>query len=200
MVEHRPLPLLAWGDDRYRKHRARQSARTRVLVLASAAGSIALAATIMVSPHPRLVWNTSASAPVGLYWVTPDTPRRRGDMVVAWVPTQARLLAARRRYLPANIPLVKRVAAIEGDTVCAIGPVVSINGMPVVERRRFDGARRVLPWWQGCVTLRPGQLFLLMVDAADSFDGRYFGPTDPVDIVGRARLIHPKATRGSRDA
>ena len=199
MVEHRPLPLLAWGDDRYRKHRARQSARTRVLVLASAAGSIALAATIMVSPHPRLVWNTSASAPVGLYWVTPDTPRRRGDMVVAWVPTQARLLAARRRYLPANIPLVKRVAAIEGDTVCAIGPVVSINGMPVVERRRFDGARRVLPWWQGCVTLRPGQLFLLMVDAADSFDGRYFGPTDPVDIVGRAWLIRPTTIRGSHD-
>ena len=200
MVEHRNLPLFAWGDDRCRKHRSRRSARTRMLVIAGAAGSIALAATIVVPPHPRLIWNASASAPVGLYWVTPDTPRQRGDMVVAWVPNQARLLAARRRYLPANIPRVKRVAAVEGDTVCAIGPIVSINGIFVAERRRFDGARRVLPWWQGCVTLRPGQLFLLMADAADSFDGRYFGPTDPVDIVGRARLIRPKATRGSHDA
>jgi conjugative transfer signal peptidase TraF len=200
MVEDRNLPLFAWGDDRCRADRTRRSARHHMLVVAGMAASIALASTIALPPHPRLVWNASASAPVGLYWVTFDTPRRRGDMVVAWVPTQARLLAARRRYLPANIPLVKRVAAVEGDTVCAIGPVVSINGMPVVERRRFDGARRVLPWWQGCVTLRPGQLFLLMADATDSFDGRYFGPTDPVDIVGRARLIQPKATRGSRDA
>ena len=35
---------------------------------------VALGATIAVPPHPRLVWNTSASAPVGLYRVTPDAP------------------------------------------------------------------------------------------------------------------------------
>lgn len=189
MVERRDLPLFAWDDTLRREARARRRARTRQLVIAGAIGSIALAATIAVPPHPRLVWNASASAPVGLYRVTPDAPLRAGDMVIAWVPAEARMLAARRRYLPANVPLVKRVAAVAGDTVCAIGPVVSINGLAVVERRRFDGAHRVLPWWQGCITLRAGELFLLMSDAADSFDGRYFGPTGPADVIGRARLI-----------
>lgn len=189
MAERRDLPLFAWSEDLCRQRCARRRARTRLLVIAGAAGSIALAATIAVPPHPRLVWNASASAPVGLYRVTPDAPLRPGDMVIAWVPAEARMLAARRHYLPANVPLVKRVAAVAGDTVCAIGPVISINGLAVVERRRFDGARRVLPWWQGCATLRAGELFLLMSDAADSFDGRYFGPTGPADVIGRARLL-----------
>lgn len=189
MAERRDLPLFAWNDDLCRQRRAQRRARARLLVIAGAAGSIALAATIAIPPHPRLVWNATASAPIGLYRVTPDASIRTGDMVIAWVPAEARMLAARRHYLPANIPLVKRVAAVAGDTICAIGPVISINGVTVVERRRFDGAHRVLPWWQGCVTLGAGELLLLMDDASDSFDGRYFGPTGPTDVIGRARLI-----------
>ena len=199
MAERRDLPLFAWGDDLRRQRRARRHARGRLLLIAGAAGSIALGATIAVPPHPRLVWNASASAPVGLYRVTPDAPLRAGDMVIAWVPAEARIIAARRHYLPANVPLVKRVAAVAGDTICAVGPVISINGVPVAERRRFDGARRVLPWWQGCAILRVGELFLLMDDASDSFDGRYFGPTGPADVIGRATLIGAKPSQGTDD-
>jgi conjugative transfer signal peptidase TraF len=199
MAERRGLPLFAWDDKLRREARARRRARARLLVIAGATGSIALAATIAVPPQPRLVWNASKSAPIGLYRVTPDAPVRAGDMVIAWVPADARTLAARRHYLPANVPLVKRVAAVGGDTVCAVGPVISINGLAVVERSRFDGAHRVLPWWQGCTTLRAGELFLLMTDASDSFDGRYFGPTGPTDVIGRARLIWAKPTQRSND-
>ena len=45
-----------------------------------------------------LVWNASASAPVGFYRVQAGGPIDRGDMVVAWTPEPARSLAARRRY------------------------------------------------------------------------------------------------------
>ena len=111
-------------------------------------------------------------------------------MVIARVPAAWRRLAAVRRYLPTNVPLVKRVAAGAGDRVCASGRRVQVNGRPIVERRAVDGAGRPMRWWTGCVVLDEGALFLLM-DSPDSFDGRYFGPTLRRDIVGGARLIWP---------
>lgn len=195
VVEPRDLPLFAWERDRVRQRRARRQTQARLLLIA--AGSVALAATIAVPPHSRFVWNASASAPIGLYRVTPGARLDRGDMVIAWVPAEARMLAARRHYLPANVPLVKRVVAVAGDTVCAVGPFVSVNGAVVAERRRFDAARRRLPWWEGCATLGEGALLLLMVDAPDSFDGRYFGPTGAEDVIGRARLIWARSGEGN---
>lgn len=151
-------------------------------------GIAGLAATIAAPPRPRLMWNASASAPVGLYRVTPDVRFQRGDVVVARVPGWARRLAAERRYLPLNVPLVKRVAGLTGDRVCAIGVHLFVNGRHVADRQMADGRGRQMPWWRGCLTLSEGQLLLLM-DGPTSFDGRYFGPTRTSDVIGEARLI-----------
>ena len=97
-----------------------------------------------------------------------------------------RTWAARRHYLPRNVPLVKRVAGVAGDTICAVDRVVTANGRPVAMRRAVDATGRPLPAWQGCVQLVPGMVFLLMTETPDSFDGRYFGPTLGQDIIGRA--------------
>lgn len=140
-------------------------------------------------PAPRLVWNASASAPVGLYWVRPGARIAVGDMVVARTPQLFRRLAAERRYLPENVPLVKRVAGQAGDRICASGGTILVNGHKAVRRLAVDGQGRAMPWWQGCRTLAPGQYFLLMQDVPGSFDGRYFGVTDKVDIVGKAHLL-----------
>lgn len=150
--------------------------------------TLALGVTIASPPLPRLVWNASASAPLGLYAVSPGAAVARGDMVIARMPARWRDLAARRRYIPVNVPLVKRVAAGPGDRVCAIHGQIRINGHAVAVQHRIDGHGRIMPHWLGCVTLSGGALFLLM-DAPDSFDGRYFGPTAPGDIVGKARLL-----------
>lgn len=189
MVERPDLPLFAWSDDLHRRRRTRDRARRPALGMIAAAVTLALAATIVRPPHPRLIWNASASAPIGLYRVTSGSGLRAGDMVIAWAPAEARTLAARRHYLPLGVPLVKRVAAVSGDRVCAIGPVISINGKPIAARRRFDRQGRVLPWWRGCVRLGAGELFLLMRGAPDSFDGRYFGPTHVESVVGAAHLL-----------
>jgi conjugative transfer signal peptidase TraF len=154
-------------------------------IAAGVAGLLSLAASGRA--QPRLVWNASASAPIGLYWVDGAAPRV-GDMVVAWAPGPARLLAARRHYLPANVPLVKRVAAMAGARICAAGNWVAIDGRRAARRLRFDGAGRRLPAWTGCHILAGGELFLLM-DSTASFDGRYFGVTPADHVVGRARLI-----------
>src|SRR3546814_5611661 len=76
----------------------------------------------------------SSSAPIGLYVVTPPDRIVVGDMVIAWPPDTARRLGAQRRYIPFNVPLVKRVAAAPGDTVCALGPVIFVEGRAVARR------------------------------------------------------------------
>jgi len=145
-----------------------------------------LMSTLAWPPRPRLVLNASASAPVGLYYVGPALGIGVGDLVIARLPEAARALAARRRYLPSNVPLVKRVAAGPGDTVCAIEEGIWVNGRRIAWRLSRDGAARVMPWWNGCRHLGNGAYFLVMVENTASFDGRYFGPSATEDIVGAA--------------
>lgn len=144
--------------------------------------------TIVWPPVPRLVWNASASAPIGLYRVYPGGSVKAGDMVVARLPGRFRALAAERHYLPANVPLVKRVAAAAGSQVCARRRAILIDNRQVAVRQLSDPHGRPLPWWEGCIRLRSGELLLLM-DAPDSFDGRYVGVTEGDDVIGRAVLL-----------
>lgn len=179
-------PLLAWGDAlRAAKLRRR---RLQKRVAATAIGTAILLGSAVFPPVPRLVWNASASAPIGLYSVSPGALAEPGDTVIARVPGPFRRLAATRRYLPMNVPLVKRVAAAAGDEVCALGQEIFVNGSWIAERRIADGAGRPMPMWTGCVRLRGRQLFLLM-DAPASFDGRYFGVTEGDDVIGKARFL-----------
>lgn len=161
---------------------------SRVTAGIAAAVIAAVTGTLATPPSPRLVWNVSASAPVGLYVVSPGQAVAPGDMVVARTPLPIRRFAAVRRYLPQNVPLVKRVVAVSGQEVCALSAFVYVDGRPVAIRRPADGNGRRMPWWRGCVRLAEGAVLLLM-ERSDSFDGRYFGPTSSADLVGRARLI-----------
>lgn len=189
MPEARDLPLSRWGEEIRRTRVARREQRSRSVAAAVAAFTVtALIASMFWQPRPLLVWNASASAPVGLYAVTSSDHVRAGEMVIAWTPEPARTLAAERRYLPSNVPLVKRVGAAAGDRVCAIGEAIWVNGRHVGARREVDGAGRAMPAWTGCHGLAAGEYFLLM-ESPDSFDGRYFGLTRREDLVGRAVLL-----------
>jgi conjugative transfer signal peptidase TraF len=187
--EARDLPLRRWGEDIRRDRVARREQRSRSTAAAVATFSVtALVATLFWQPRPRLVWNATASAPVGLYAVAAPDRVRAGEMVIAWTPEPFRSLAAERRYLPSNVPLVKRVSAARGDRVCAVGEAVWINGRHAARRREADGQGRPLPRWTDCRDLGEGEYFLLM-DSPDSFDGRYFGITRKEELVGRAVLL-----------
>jgi conjugative transfer signal peptidase TraF len=190
MPEPRDIPLARWGEELRRGRVARRRGRFRLIATASAAvAATAAVATMLWPPRPLLVWNASESAPIGLYAVSAADEVRPGDTVIAWPPAPARALAAERRYLPTNVPLVKRVAAARGDRVCAAGEALWVNGRLEVLRRDSDGAGRPLPWWTGCLDLQDGEYLLLMPGSAASLDGRYFGLTDRRDLVGIARPL-----------
>jgi conjugative transfer signal peptidase TraF len=193
MPEYRELPLFRWGEELRRHRRARRTGRMKIVTAAASAAAVtALFGTLLWPPRPILVWNVTASSPIGLYHVGAQHDFAAGEMVVAWAPDAARRLGAVRHYLPMNVPLVKRVAAVAGDRVCAIGDAISINGRREAERRSMDAAGRPMPRWSGCENLRRGDLFLLTPEVPDSFDGRYFGITRANEVVGSARLLWPR--------
>jgi conjugative transfer signal peptidase TraF len=187
MHEVSDLPLFARGDALRTGRAVRRRCRLVGISAASALGLIAL--PTLVTAGPLLVWNASASAPIGLYAVTPPRALARGDMVVVWLPGPARALAARRHYLPANVPAVKRIVAITGDRVCAKGSHIRVGVATIVPRLAHDRAGRLLPAWNGCRRLGSNELFLLMADAPASFDSRYFGPVPRANVIGQAHLL-----------
>ncbi len=147
-----------------------------------------LLGTIAHPPMPRLIWNASASAPMGLYLIMPAAPLKVGDIVAARAPDGARQLAATRGYLPSGVSLVKRVVAMEGSRICALRSRIIVNGRTVAHRRKRDAEGRAMPWWSGCRWLKRGEV-LLLNRAAASFDSRYFGPVGRTAILGKAVLL-----------
>lgn len=168
----------------------RRQIEQRLCLVMVGAGLLGL--TIICPPAPRLVWNASASVPVGLYLIHPGAPPIKQGFILAALPEPWRGFAARRQYLSENVPLLKRVAAIHGDLVCAFGPIITIDGAMVARRLRKDARGRMLPWWEGCHHLRGGELFLLARDQTGSFDGRYFGVTHRNTLIGTAQLLWSK--------
>ncbi|WP_340266128.1 S26 family signal peptidase [Sphingobium mellinum] len=154
-------------------------------------------AVAVFDPLPRVVWNASASAPLGLYRIEPERDPPVGALVAVMPPEHLGQWLAARGYLGEDVPLLKHVSATPGQRVCRIGAVVSIDTRPVVVARERDGMGRPLPVWQGCRKLRTGELLMLNPDHADSMDGRYFGPLQASTVLGRAI---PILTRDTPDA
>jgi conjugative transfer signal peptidase TraF len=180
--------------------RSRLRARL-VLAGLSACGLAALAWAAFASPSPRLIYNPSDSVPVGWYRVDsldhrPDSPPRPlsvGSIVLTNLPADAAALAAQRGYLPAHIPLLKRIGAIAPQSVCVFDTLVWIDGVPLAAVLPADRLGRELPSWPQCRQLQPGELFLLSVSNPASFDSRYFGPVSASAVIGVAHPVWLKA-------
>ena len=157
------------------------------LISHSAALAVVLAlglATVGVlagqGPAPALI-NESPSLPEGLYLRTATADAPRGAVVAIRQP------AAVRPYLaglgvPADVRLLKRVAARGGDAVCSDGRWL-IAPMRLVRIHAHDRAGAPLPAWRGCRLLAPDER-LLLGDTPTSLDSRYFGPVTTARIEG----------------
>lgn len=140
-----------------------------------------------LTPMPvKLIWNASASAPVGFYTVDFDGPFEVTDLVVVDAPEPLATFLAERGYLPKGVPLLKRVLAVSGQTVCRTGHTITVDGIAVGIALERDRAGRNLPVWQDCLRIHTGEIFLMNWQVRDSLDGRYFGVTSTDQIIGRA--------------
>jgi conjugative transfer signal peptidase TraF len=146
-------------------------------------------ATTGPKPAPSLVWNASESVPVGLYRVQPTGKLTVTDLVVALPPEPLATFLAEGGYLPRGVPLIKRILALPGQTVCRKELAIAVDGIEMGTARERDGRRRPLPAWQGCRVVSGDDVFLMNWDEPASLDGRYFGPIAVAAIVGRAEPL-----------
>jgi conjugative transfer signal peptidase TraF len=162
------------------------TARGKVL-FATAGSIIFLAWKPFADLVPKLLWNASASVPVGLYWIE-NRPPMRGEIAVLKLPEWVALIASERQYLPRKVWLLKPVAASNADVVCRFGAHVFVNGKHVAKALLVDKNHRQMPTWRVCKILNAEQVFVLSRHR-DSFDSRYFGPVDRAFVAGTAKPI-----------
>jgi len=130
--------------------------------------------------------NESPSLPKGLYVRTLGASPARGAIVALAQPEAVRPYLS-RLGMPSDVRLIKRVAGMPGDPVCARNErlLVGSRDLPVLADDRRGAA---LPRWSGCRALRADEYFLLG-DTPTSFDSRYFGPANRADLIGVYRSL-----------
>lgn len=150
--------------------------------------SAAIGAFIPTSIH--LVWNASASVPIGLYDLDPPRHLAVGDVVALMPDKPLADFMVERGYIGRGVPLMKHVAALPGQTVCRTGNAVTVDAVPFGDALDRDKRGRELPVWQGCRRIADGDLFLMNPDVPDSLDGRYFGPIAARAVIGKATPLY----------
>jgi len=164
----------------------------------AAAGVLLMGGAAAPARRPGLIWNATASAPVGLYRLGADAAIARGDLVAVRPPAALGRWLDARGYAPAGVLLVKRVAGLAPSTVCRQGGVVSLDGVAVARAQAADRRGRALPVWRGCRRLTAAEVFLLN-PAPGSLDGRYFGPLPRSAVVGRLSSVWLPERAGDAD-
>lgn len=152
-----------------------------------------------------LLVNKQKFSPAGHWgWLLPYRDARRGDVVIFHQPMDDGTL------------LVKRVVAVNGDSVHLHAGQLVLNGVPQTEpfamympagrshfRDDFPNLQNADPdadarWWielrrsmhNGAVRVPEGKVFVMGDNRNNSRDSRYWGFLPRQDIVGEPLLIH----------
>lgn len=160
----------------------------RMALACMSIGVAALCAPAVVQLHARLVYNPSDSVPRGWYRIGSPDSLQVGGTVLVQLPAGVAAFSAQRGYMPAGVPLLKRIGAVAPQSVCVGDGAVRIDGVVVAAVLAEDGVGRPMSPWAQCRALSGGELFLLSNTHAASFDSRYFGPVEASAVIGRA---HP---------
>ena len=159
-------------------------------VAAMLAGLGLIAVPTVAGWQARIIWNASASVPLGLYIAAPAANIALGDLVLVRPPETLAAFLAERGYVARGVPLLKHVAALPPQVVCAEGTAIMVDGETVAHRRMADRLGRTLPTLHDCLRLEASEVFLLNPAEPDSLDGRYFGPLPATAVIGRATPLY----------
>lgn len=155
----------------------------------SIVGAVAIAAIAVpafVGLPTAIIWNASPSAPIGFYQVRPADRLEIPDLVVVDPPEALERFVTERGYLPPDIPLLKRIVGLPGQTVCRINHTISVDDVVMGDALERDTFGRPMPIWRGCRRIVDDEIFLMNWDFENSLDGRYFGPIPASSIIGLA--------------
>lgn len=148
--------------------------------------ALAIGGLSLLDVTPRLLWNASASVPIGFYTVAPESTYIATDLVAVAPPEPLARFMVERGYIGPDTPLLKRVLGLPGQQVCRLRSTITVDGVEMGAALDHDRLGRDLPVWQGCKTIGQGEIFLMNWEVRDSLDGRYFGPIPASSIIGRA--------------
>jgi len=129
--------------------------------------------------------NITPSEPVGIYRLVPGGAER-GTLILLQQPHDP-AASVLRRYVPANLPLIKRVAAISGDVVQAGAHGVYVNGRfwpDSVPLTHDQEGRSLRPYPFGTYRIRAGRLWVLSQHPR-GIDSRYFGPVASSSVISQ---------------
>lgn len=160
--------------------------RRRRTLMVTALAVITITADSAVETPTKLIWNATASAPIGFYTVAQTDMLDVPELVAVMPPEPLARFMVERGYVGRGVPLLKRVLGLPGQRVCRAGRTITVNGVEMGEALERDRIGRDLPVWQGCRVIRDGEIFLMNWEVRDSLDGRYFGPIPASSVIGRA--------------
>jgi conjugative transfer signal peptidase TraF len=130
-------------------------------------------------------FNITPSEPAGIYELVPGGAGR-GALALLEQP-RGSAASTLRRYIPAKLPLVKRVAAIPGDMVRIDSDGVYVNGKrwpDSVPLLHDDEGRALNPYPFGVYRVAAGRLWV-MSNHPRGLDSRYFGPVPAASVISR---------------
>jgi conjugative transfer signal peptidase TraF len=159
-------------------------------VMATYFSVMGVAIASFVSLPVKLLWNASASTPIGFYDLEPPGDLKVGDLVAVMPDKPLADFMVGRGYIGRGVPLLKHIAALPGQNVCRAGNAVTVDDVPFGDALDHDKRGRPLPVWQGCQRVADGDVFLMNPSVADSLDGRYFGPLPERAVIGQATPLY----------
>jgi conjugative transfer signal peptidase TraF len=129
--------------------------------------------------------NLTPSEPVGIYRRVSGRAER-GTLILLNQPHDS-VASILGHYLPANIPLIKRIAAIPGDVVDESARGVRVNGIlwPNSAPLAHDlEGRSLRPYPFGTYCVAAGRRWV-MSNHPRGLDSRYFGPVTESSVISR---------------
>jgi conjugative transfer signal peptidase TraF len=148
--------------------------------------AVAVVLSTIGQATPTYIWNASRSVPIGLYQLQPAGRLTVTELVVVRPPEPLATFLDLNGYLPIGVPMLKRVLALPGQTVCRKGLTISVDAIDMGDALSRDSHGRPLPNWQGCHVVGADELFLMNWQSEDSLDGRYFGLFPQSSVIGKA--------------
>ena len=165
---------------------------SRILTILTMLGAaVTLLSSIKGAP-PSYIWNASESVPIGLYHLQPAERLTVTELVAIQPPEPLASFLDLNGYLPHGIPMLKRVLALPGQTVCRTRLTISVDSIEMGQARERDARGQPLPTWQGCRVVGSAEVFVMNWQSEDSLDGRYFGPIPASTIIGQAFPVWTK--------